>query len=99
MNTLPLVFAFLLIFSFLTLGFIQEQGHSILAERSIRSFHTTSRAANNAVSRRLYSRIKSQPAPSSPQVSKPAAKTKRSRRTCTPPLDTAKLNIQPLLEL
>jgi hypothetical protein len=99
MNTLPLVFAFLLIFSFLTLGFIQEQKHSLLAERSIRSFHTVSRAANNAVSRRLYARIKSQPAPSSLQIAKPTAKAKRSRRACTPPLDTAKLNIQPLLEL
>lgn len=99
MNTLPLVFAFLLIFSFLTLGFIQEQGHSILAERSIRSFHTVSRAANNAVSRRLYARIKSKPDPASPQVAKPATKAKRSRRASTPPLDTAKLNIQPLLEL
>jgi hypothetical protein len=100
MNTLPLVFAFLLIFSFLTLGFIQEQGHSILAERSIRSFHTVSRAANNAISRRLYARIKSQ-ATASSQVVKPitTTKAKRSRRACTPPLDTAKLNIHPLLEM
>jgi hypothetical protein len=106
MNILPIVFAFLIIFSFLTFGFIQDHAHAILSEKSFKSFYDTSRIASNAVAQKLYKRIKSPPPLPNPSE-KPAASTKpvtarkkqQSLREVFPPLDNSKLNLMPLFAL
>jgi len=106
MNILPIVFAFMFIFSFLTLGFIQEHAHSILSEKSFKSFYDTSRIASNAVAQKLYKRIKTQPPPPNPSEQSAAPvksvtsqKKYRSLRELFPPLDKSKFNLTALFEL
>lgn len=106
MNVLPLVFAFMLIFSFLTLGFIRERMFSCISEKSIHSFHKTSRAVLNSIAKKHYKRIKTTGSPAiSPKTSlssTPLIKSRgkySSRRMTLPPSTYNKFNLSPLLQL
>jgi hypothetical protein len=108
MNILPMVFAFILIFSFLTLGFIREHKDCVVSEMSINSFRKTSRVVQNAVIKKQYDKIKIAPLVSDPSksvapISKAAAskpsRAYHSRREFFPPLETSKFSLNTLLEL
>lgn len=102
MNILPVVFAFIFIFAFVTLGFIQNQKNAHLAEKCFKSYHSLSRLSSNAVAKKLYDRVKTPPP--TEKTEKPATpKTRKAQRHSTreyfPPVDYSKFNLLPLLEL
>lgn len=108
MNILPIIFAFILIFSFLTSSVMHEANHCIVSEKALKGLHLTSRFASNAVAKKRYNRIK--PPPSSPKLSQEhplpsvsptnkVRKTYTSPRVAFPPFENSKFNLLPLLEL
>jgi hypothetical protein len=101
MNILPLILAFLLIFSALSVGFIRGRKESCVAEKCAARFFQTSRCALNRVAERGYRKVKVDAPPKTVTTEKKGAKRPPPAivRTSTPPLETSKLNLTPLLDL
>lgn len=97
MNLLPLVFSFILIFSYFSLSFFQEQRLVVSTDRSLKSAEHLESLLHNVRVRRQYAQITQAP-------SQPKALTTRkkndfiSRRTIEPPIEYAKLNLMPLMD-
>ncbi|HEY2811591.1 MAG TPA: hypothetical protein VGJ00_09420 [Rhabdochlamydiaceae bacterium] len=102
MNILPTVLAFLLLFSFLTWGFIHQEIHSALSERSIHSLYKTTRVVMNRAASKQYEKAKKIPKPATgsttPSLDK-APKNFRSKREHFPSKESGKCNLLPLFEL
>jgi hypothetical protein len=106
MNVLPVVIAFLILFSLFTLSSIRQELRSTFSESSIHSFYKTERVLLNSMANRDYKKAKSAPVPSSSQqISDPKSNTEKptrkyhSKRKFTPPMENSKLNLLALLEL
>ena len=105
MNILPIVFAFMLIFSFLTAGFIHDNRQSRLAEHNINIFRRVERVLYNNLARRQYQRIPVEATPSTDApvistivTSRKSSASYGSKRAQFPPSDTSKLNLSALIE-
>lgn len=101
MNILPLILAFLLIFSALSVGFIRGQKESLVANKCATRFYQTSRSALNRVAAKSYRKIKVDAPPKTVTTEKKGVKKAPPaiERTSTPPLEASKLNLTPLLDL
>jgi hypothetical protein len=105
MNILPFVFAFILLFASLTLGFLRQHTHSALSETCLDGFNSAHRDLLNKASLMRYKKIKSAPkeTPSpkrsfSGQGKKKTAGEAYSKRVFDPPLETSKLNLSSFFE-
>ncbi len=101
MNILPIVFAFMLIFSLISVGFMHEHIFTTLTEKNIHSFYKTSTAVKNAIADKHYRRIKKESSSSKPQTSSQTIKSNKeyfSRRDMFPPMEDSKFNLTALLE-
>lgn len=101
MNILPLILAFLLVFSALSVGFIRGQRESQVASKCAARFYRTCRGALNRVASKNYRKIKIDAAPKTATTEKKST-TKAPPpivRTSLPPLEASKLNLTPLLDL
>ncbi len=105
MNILPIVFTFLVIFSFLTADFILDHHQSQLAEYSFNTFRKVERILHNTMVKKNYQRIPTatavKPSTDAPTIIVTATTTSRSyrsKRDHYPPADRSKLNLSALLE-
>jgi hypothetical protein len=99
MNILPLIFAFLIIFSCIAFTFLREVKSYHLAETTLESFNRTERVMNNKIVRRAYGKIKGEAiAKRERDVKVEKAKTYLSKRSFFPPLEDSKFNLVPLIK-
>jgi hypothetical protein len=98
-NILPLVFAFLIIFSCINLTFFREIKSFSLLETTFHSYSHTERVLCNKIAQKKYRKIKTDPAPSKKPGEKKIAKGKyQSMRSLFPPLENSKFNLSPLIQ-
>ena len=95
MNILPLVFAFLLIFSYITASFVRENKSSALIEWTLHGYNHIEKAVRNGIIKRAFDHIKAS------ETSCPVPKDKNSktpsfisRRISSPPLETSKFYLR-----
>jgi hypothetical protein len=96
-NILPLVFAFLLIFSCVTFTLLRDLKSYSLIETALRGYARTERALSSKIARRAYEKATREPSPpkKDPKSSNPHY---FSRRLLFPPLEQSKLNLTPLIK-
>ena len=105
MNLLPLIFAFILIFSLLTTGLLRQEIRSAISTKSIESFYTLSRDILNKQWQKQHNKITNVRNDSTATEKKPTpSATKKpkkhsSLRTGFPPKEMMKSNLLPLLQL
>src|ERR1700722_6784574 len=98
MNILPLVFAILTIFAFISLTFLKEVKGFYIAEIASKSLHTTERTVSNKIASKAYRNAEGetiQKKNSDPNHQQP--KTFYCRRSFFPPFENSKFNIAPLI--
>lgn len=99
MNILPLVLAFLIIFSCISFSFFKDVKSFGLIEHTLHSYHRTERSLNNVIVQRAYRKIKAEPT-SKKQSDQTQKKEKKyfSLRSLSPPLENSKFNLTPLIQ-
>lgn len=100
MNILPLIVAFLFVFSFFAFNFLKEQKSFVLTETVFDSYNRVESNLQNNIVRKAYSKFKTEAPP--PKTTNPTAKQTPknfvSYRTFFPPLETSKFNLTPLIK-
>jgi hypothetical protein len=97
-NILPLVFTFLIILSCISFTFLREIKSVFLVERSLEGFHRAERVVNNKIAQKAYRDIRGEAF----NKKEPNSKTDKkkdyiSKRSSSPPLDSSKFNLGPLV--
>ncbi len=97
MNILPLVLAFIIIFSCLGVSFLREIKSYFLVETSLAGYNRAERVVSNTAVQREYKKTKGESLNKKGESS-PAKKpvSTASRRTLFPPMEVSKLNLEPL---
>ncbi len=100
MNILPLIFAFLFVFSFFAFNFLKEQKSFILTETVFDSYNRVESNLQNKTIRKAYSKFTTEPTPAKTTnpTTKQTTKNFVSYRTFFPPLETSKFNLTPLIK-
>ncbi len=101
MNILPLIFAFLIIFSCFAATFLKEVKSFLLMETVADSYDRVERNLKNFIVRKSYYKLKGETLNStkSPnEAQKKKMKTYTSYRSLFPPLELSKFNLAPLAE-
>ncbi|MBS0620740.1 MAG: hypothetical protein JSS61_04705 [Verrucomicrobia bacterium] len=100
MNILPLIFAFLLIFTTLAMTFLREVKSFAVIEDSLESFYRAERVLNNEIVKKSYkkNRGKTLTKRTSKGRQQQKKETYRSLRDRYPPLENSKFNIWKLVE-
>ncbi len=97
MNILPLVIAFLIIFSYMTTTFLQEVNSFHLIERTMRGYQHTEKAIRNALVKKRYHKIKETPSlPKGKKIAEKPSQAFPSKRLGSPPLETSKFYLRAL---
>ncbi len=99
MNILPLVFAFLIIFSYVGYGFMRDVKSYSLAETAIVGYDRAERAIASALAKRQYHKIEGEELKTKdkqPPIQKSGNYT--SRRTLFPSPEISKFNLGPLVK-
>lgn len=100
MNILPLIFAFLLIFSFFAFNFLKEGKSSFLAESVLDSYNRVESNLQNRAARKTYTKLKGETIQSKTINASRNQQTNNlvSYRTLFPLLETSKFNLAPLIK-
>ena len=99
MNILPMIFAFLLIFSLLSASFFREARSQVLFEKVLEAYARTERMVSNAIIAKTYRKLKGEPLAKKDGQQSPKKDPKyTSKRAVFPPIEESKFNIAPLLK-